>query len=207
MYDFDQHVRFITRATEAAFGYAALSMAAVGAWQDQALDRSPCESAAQPQPDMFNPLSWMSSALQGSMPPWFGMFPGLGAGNAPRLPDYGASFFGTPMGPSAGDWQRDWSDAMTACCWAWPQSSWMMWHQPMTASLMGCGLPYPVASQAARANAAALDAADAARETFKFEFSSYQSGGGHASSQIGQWSQYATAFAPWLALLPQIPMH
>lgn len=222
MYDFDQHVRFITRATEAAFGYAALSMAAAGAWQDQALDQNPRASSAQTQPDMFNPFSWMAAAWQAPMQPWLGVFPGFAAipGFAPMRSEFGASFFDTPvaqpfaqcakpfgMSPSAGAWQRDWSDAMIACCWAWPQASWMMWHQPMTAALMSYGMPYPVASQAARANAAAMDAADAARDTFKFEFSSYQSGGGHASSQIAPWSQYATAFAPWLALMPQFPMH
>jgi hypothetical protein len=62
----------------------------------------------------------------------------------------------------------------------------MAW--PMAFMLMASGVPHSVAWPAAEANAAAMDAADAAAVTVRQVFASYQTDGGHASSsQAVSW--------------------
>ena len=57
---------------------------------------------------------------------------------------------------------------------------------PMAFMMMSSGVPHTVAWPTAEANAAVLDAADAATQSIKKAFASYHTEGGHASSH-GTW--------------------
>ncbi len=81
-------------------------------------------------------------------------------------------------------WSTGWQDAMKACSWAWPHASFSTLEMPMTAWLMAAGFPYSVAAPAARANAASMDAAQAAREGFEKVIASFRNEGGHALAPI-----------------------
>lgn len=61
-------------------------------------------------------------------------------------------------------WANNWQDTMNSCCWMWPNITFAAFEMPMTAWLVAAGLPYSVAAPTARANAASMDAAMAARQ-------------------------------------------
>ena len=102
--------------------------------------------------------------------------------------------------PWQSQWPSQWVEMMRSFGWPMPQPSWTMWQYPMTAALMAGGMPYSVASPTARANASAMDAADAARDGFNKAFASYQTGGGHAASHaVPMPDLMSIMMAPWIA--------
>lgn len=254
MFDFECQMRFWKCATDAAFGYASATMAAVTVLQDQAQEqmaggdsKGASASAAVPFSfDPFNPfalpLQWWgpqqpstaftpfaTSAKTGAMPDFFSAFfpfavqpapiaqvwnPFSFAG-MPALPFFDPSIFLTSTHFSNqlfdSSWSSQWTEMMRSYGWVVPQPSWSMWQHPMTAALMAAGMPYSVASPTARANASAMDAADAARDGFKKAFSSYHSDGGHAAAHTAPKPSdmpvdiMSMMMAPWMAFAPHPP--
>lgn len=246
MFDFECQMRFWKCATDAAFGYASATMAAVTVLADQAQEQmaggasqSASASAAAPFSfDAFNPFAlpfqWLgpqqpsnpfspfgTGVMTGAMPNFFSAFFPFAPQLAPVAPVWNpftfasspaSAFFTTPSFLSNpllnNPWQSPWTEMMRSYGWAWPQPSWTMWQHPMTAALMAAGMPYSVASPTARANASAMDAADAARDGFNKAFSSYHSDGGHAAAHTAPKPTdmpvdiMSMMMAPWMAFVP-----
>ncbi len=119
----------------------------------------------------------------------------MGQGN------FGFPNFASP--PWNNPWNNAWTEMMQSWFWAWPQSSWALFQNPMTAMLMSTGMPYSVAEPTARANAASMAAADAARQSFNNMYSSFQSGGGHAFVPLEMWGKFMQmAMMPLMTQMP-----
>jgi len=224
VYDFDLHMRFMRSAIEAWFGYASAGAAALQSFQEASIPSEKGNGAAASDRTMdlvtafwnpttfWNPMSFWTAAL----------------GQSPVKPqavsDFAAPFFqfsaqppsafwpwswgasAAPVWPNAGDtarWQSGWTDMLQACSWAWPQIPATAYAAPMTFMLMWAGFPYRVAEPAARANAASMDAANAAREGFDRMMSSFRTDGGHAFVPVQYWQKLVLlCAAPWLAAMP-----
>ncbi|MGL4397760.1 MAG: hypothetical protein ACRCS9_14565 [Hyphomicrobium sp.] len=168
-------------------------------------------------PMMMNPLwsSWMSSPWMQMMAPWMAMFgggamPGAGVASAPAAnpflpfakPDFGSAFFqfaptmmpSNPMlaafQPARGSASTNFAaanDIMQAWRWAFPTMPWSMFEHPMTCMMMSSGVPHAVAAPTARANAASMDAAEAARKGFSQTYAHFNDGKEPPSSVINFW--------------------
>ncbi len=247
MFDFDCQMRFWKSATDAAFGYASATMAAVSVTQDRAQDQMTGDTRQHaPAPfsfDAFNPFAlpfqwWSMPQTSSPFLPYMGPFMGGTVPNfanmflpfAPQSSQTAhawnpfavspATAFFDPFGlinnpllsnPWQSQWPSQWAEMMRSFGWPVAQPSWTMWQHPMTAALMSAGMPYSVASPTARANASAMDAADAARDGFNKAFASYQTGSGHAAAHLAPKPVDMPAdfmsmmMAPWMAFAPNPP--
>ncbi len=107
---------------------------------------------------------------------------------------------------NAAPWASGWQDAMNACCWMWPNVSANAFHMPMIGWLMAAGLPYSVAAPTARANAASMDAAQAAHEGFEKLMSTFRNDSGHAlAPMFSVLPQIAPLFVPFWLLARGLP--
>jgi hypothetical protein len=226
MLDPELQKRFASRCTDAALGYSAASTAAYAAFADQVLNFWSAvlqPPAAKPQPgsqlwnwpvpmvpmappapppptpqfNPFNPFDWMLPAPPPKPPapalptnPWEAMsaFANVMSGTLSAMSS-------TPVRPvaNAANPMAAW---LTTLPFASAPASW-----PMALMMMSSGVPHTVAWPTAEANAAVLDAADAATQSIKKVFASYHSEGGHASSH-GTWPP-----TDMLTLLTVIPMN
>lgn len=211
MFDFDLQMRFMKSAMDAWTGYAAASTAAFEAWQREAQQVLTGKVASKPAAfDMTNanPFMWWMNAFSGAQP-MKSPAADFGAGFFQFAPQFATPFanpFASTAQPSfafpnfaATPWTSAWTDMLQSCCWSWPQASWALYQTPMTAMLMSAGMPYSVAEPTARANAASMDAADAARLSFNNMYSSFQTAGGHAFTPIAMWQKFME-----LATLPMM---
>jgi hypothetical protein len=141
--------------------------------------------------------------------------------NALRQPGEGNRASPPPASFMAPAWASQQPAFWGAECRAWPQQTmpnplnlWAAWTSlspgvnpwrtamsvwPMVVVMMSFGVPREVAVPAAEANAAAMDANEAAAKSVQRIFSSYRSDGGHASAQI-IWLKNLTAIAAFLPL-------
>ncbi len=117
----------------------------------------------------------------------------------------GASMMSAPVGnplgnPMLGPMLGPMANPMTAWLamfpFSSPPSAW-----PMAFMLMSSGVPHSVAWPTAEANAAVMDAADAATQSIKQVFASYRTDGGHSSSAQA-WPQ-----ADMLTLAALVPLN
>lgn len=219
MLDRDQQ-RFASRCTDAALGYSAASTAAYAAFADQVLNfwssvlQPP---AAKPQPaaqlwnwpvplappapvptpqfNPFNPFDWMLPAAPPPKPaaplptnPWEAM-----SAFAEAMSGALSAMSSTPVRPlaPAANPMAAW---LTTLPFASAPASW-----PMAFMMMSSGVPHTIAWPTAEANAAVLDAADAATQSIKKVFASYHGEGGHAASH-GTWPP--TEMLTLIAMLP-----
>jgi hypothetical protein len=195
VFDFSLQMRFWRSATEAMFEGAAASMAAATEFQSHFLEQAAPAKEPEPEPfDALNPLSWWQLTLSAVSPPqpkpkpaaaeitaltFFNPLSWMGGQSAPKLPM-------TPPGPD--QWMKFYSDLWLRQPFAWANANpWTLWQPQLTMMMMTAGMPYSVASPAARASTASMDAADAARQQMERAFAAYRSDGGHASAQISQW--------------------
>jgi hypothetical protein len=191
MLDPAAQARFYKSCAEAAFGYATAANAAYAQMAQQSMEywRSAVEAALPLEPDA-EPRSWYRHPDSPRATSFAGM---------PMLPAFAW------MTPSGGRQAEAWAMLWTAP-WrtdmplgAWPMAFWMV----------AFGMPQSVALPTARANAAALDAAQTAASTFV----SFRSDSGHALAEVilpGKPLAAVTAMAPlgmmvallepWLAL-------
>ena len=245
MFNFDCQMRFWKSATDAAFGYASATLAAVTVMQDGlqgqlAVGDSKGASASAAEPSSFDPFNPFAVPLQwwgpqqpsnaftpfatGAMPDFFSAFfpsavqPAAQVWNPfsfagmPALPFFDPTSFLTSTHFSNqlfdSSWSSQWTEMMRSYGWVVPQPSWTLWQHPMTGALMAAGMPYSVASPTARANASAMDAADAVRDGFNKAFSSYHSDGGHAAAHAAPAPTalpvdlMSMMMAPWTAFAP-----
>lgn len=232
MWDLELHMRMMRSSTDAMFGFASAAMAAATEWQDH-MTRTMIEPepVAAPVFDPMSPMSWWSAFLPGSSVPLpfapsapnftsplfqfaslMQAWPQSTAWSNPWTktdPWTSMSLAFNPYAqstPAAGFGVADMMQASMAWRQMWPAFTWTVYQLPMTAMIMSAGVPHSVASPAAKASAATLDAVDAAREQASRVFSAYRSDGGHASAQILEWpGMKMLAMLPWVApFLPQM---
>jgi hypothetical protein len=220
MLDRDQQ-RFASRCTDAALGYSAASTAAYAAFADQVLNfwssvlqpptakpqpssqlwswPVPMAPPAPPSPQFnpFNPFDWMLPAPPPKPPaptlptnPWEAM-----SAFANAMSGALSAMSATPVRPLAPA-TNPMAAWLTTMPFASAPASW-----PMAFMMMSSGVPHTVAWPTAEANAAVLDAADAATQSIKKVFASYQSEGGHASSH-GTWPP-----TEMLTLMAMVPLN
>lgn len=200
MYDAELHMRFMRSATEAWYN----SMTAGWAAMEHLCDHM-ADPADRNLPLYLNPFAWWSGLLNTQS-----MMAGKPA-------DFGSQFFqfaqpngsnGLPNGfmncLASEPWMKAWANMMSPFSWAQP---WNFFEMSMTTLLMSTtGMPFAVASPAAKAHAASLDAADAAREGMRLVASSYRGDSGYAMAPFANWMKLALLFlAPWMAMLPSLP--
>ena len=220
MLDRDLQQRFASRCTDAALGYSAASTAAYAAFADQVLNfwssvLQPSASKpppgplswnwpvplappapAAPQFNPFNPFDWMVPAAPPPKPaapalptnPWEAM-----SAFAEAMSGALSAMSATPVRPlaPAANPMAAW---LTTLPFASAPASW-----PMAFMMISSGVPHTIAWPTAEANAAVLEAADAATQSIKQVFASYHSEGGHASSH-GTWPP--TEMLTLIAMLP-----
>jgi len=195
MFDTTLQARFAKSCADAAFGYASATTAAYTAVAANATDfwfrvikqsmdlaaGNPAQRTgggellptpatfAYPTPQFWTPFDWTSWGTPSRNPP-AGPF-----GFWPMM----------PLSPAA-TWFEMFPLRGPAAVW------------PMAFALIALGVPRNVAWPTAEANTAAMDAAEAAKESIEKAFSSYRSGGGHASAQV--WTQGPSLMAAAAAL-------
>jgi hypothetical protein len=191
VFDTDLQMRFWRSTSEAWFHGVNASIAAVTAMQTTMTDSYQKAETASNQSPIFDPLSF-ESLVQAWMWPlsgWTGaqpaaVMPNLFPTAAPSITAINPLFasptaFAFAMTPWTGGvgqpapwalpvapaWPSDQAtmSSMMVAFWTWPSVQWPLYAGPVTAALLATGVPYDVASPAARASLAALDAADAAR--------------------------------------------
>lgn len=192
MFDFNLQMRFWRSATEAMLESAAATMAAASEFQSHLLKQSHPAKAPEPNPafDAFDPVSWWELALRCAAPaqqlattqsaainpfnpmtwsaPWTAATPSL-----PMTP------------PCAEQWMKAYTDLWVRQPMAWASGNpFALWQSPMTMMMMSAGLPYSVASPAARASTASMDAADAAQQQMNKVYAAYRTEGGHTAAQL-----------------------
>jgi hypothetical protein len=220
MLDPDLQQRFARSCTDAALGYSAASTAVYAAMAEQVLNfwsdvlQAPAAPKPQPASQLWNwPVPMAPTSPATSMPlfnPFAWMLPPAPAPAAPPLPTNpweamsvfanamsGAlsAMSATPVRPLASP-ANPMSAWLTMFPFAAPTSAW-----PMAFMMMSSGVPHAVAWPTAKANAAVLDAADAATRSIKKVFASYQTDGGHATS-LGTWPS-----TDMLTLMAMVPLN
>lgn len=218
MLDPDLQQRFARRCADAALGYSAASTAAYAAFADQVLNfwsgvlEQPPRHEPQPQlwhwpvpmaptppassMPLFNPFAWMLPPAPAPAPvtlptnPWEAM-----SAFANAMSGALSAMSATPVRPVVSP-SNPMSAWLSMFPFASPPTVW-----PMAFMMMSSGVPHAVAWPTAEANAAVLDAADAATRSIKKVFASYQTDGGHASS-LGTWPP-----TDMLTLMAMVPLN
>lgn len=192
MFDFDLNARFWRSATEAMFEGAAAAFAAATTLNEH-FTAPP--TSRRPEPvgfAMFDPMGWFTSPNRTSLPA-----PSFELPYASNTVDMFNPYAwlrawmptNTPLTPcSPEQWMQLYSEFWTNSALGMSSASpWAMWRTPLTVMMMSIGMPYAVASPAARASAASMEAADAARQQMAKAFAAYRTDGGHASAQLTPW--------------------
>lgn len=188
--DFSLQMRFWRGVTEAFLEGTTASLAAASEFQSHLL--APSNNVAKVPPvvaaPLMNPFGWWQDML--AINPFFATRPDPQP--APSNPyqhfavwnPWAAWAPPRPAPVTPENWMKLAMDLWTRPpMWA-ATNPWAMWQTPMTAMMMSAGMPFSVASPAARAGAASMDAADAAHQQMQKVYSAYRSDGGHAAAQL-----------------------
>lgn len=179
----DPHLqeRFARGCSDAAFGYTAATTAAYAAFAEQVL-KFWADALTPPQPEAKRPSptwSWPVPAPVRQPSPFPAFFWPAAAQRQTTQMGFGFPFgafpmtaFAFPPAPAANPFQA-WFGFFPMPTPAWP----------MAFMLMASGMPHAVAWPTAEANAAVMDAADAAAVSVRKAFASYRSEGGHSVSR------------------------
>jgi hypothetical protein len=200
--------RFARRCADAAFGYQAASTAAYAAFTEHVLNfwsdalktpreeaqtwNWPMPSAAPPAaPAPFNPfaafmLPWATPPMPPkpqapAVPanPWEAMLAFTNAMTGAMAPVGSSALMAVPgANPFANSMLAWWSMFPTAN----QSAAW-----PMAFMMMSSGVPHAVAWPTAEANAAVMDAADAATQSIKQVMASYRTDSGHGAASSAAW--------------------
>ncbi|MEQ1715637.1 MAG: hypothetical protein ABL907_06585 [Hyphomicrobium sp.] len=179
-------------------------------WWTSALAATTVAPVRQPPVNPFDPFGLFSTALNGVSP----TTPAFPNPFAAFNPFQFASFASNPFVPaglghlasmSPADFQQNialangWTNILQAWSWAMPPAASGFYQMPMTAWLMSAGLPYSVAAPTAKANAASMDAAEAAREGFDRVMSHFNTKDGPAAAPVSMLPNMMMMFVtPWL---------
>jgi hypothetical protein len=191
----DSHLqeRFARRCTDAAFGYSAATTAAYAAFADQVLGfwagvLTPSEDKPRRRAET-TVWGWPMPQAPAQLPPLpFMAFTPFGFGwpDAHRqsaFPQFPTSVYG----PFAA-WLNMFPMAAPSAAW------------PMAFMMMASGVPRSVAWPTAEANAAVMDAADAAAASVRKVYASYRTDGGHSTGRDTWPSAQLFAIAAFLPL-------
>jgi hypothetical protein len=188
----DSHLqeRFARRCTDAAFGYSAATTAAYAAFADQVLSFwTGVLSPSEKKPARTETLwGWPMPQAQTQLPvtPFMPFAPFGWPAMPPQVSS--SPFPSSVYGPFAA-WLNMFPMAAPSAAW------------PMAFMMMASGVPRSVAWPAAEANAAVMDAADAAAASVRKVYSSYHTEGGHSGGGRNTWpSAPLFAFAAFLPL-------
>jgi hypothetical protein len=189
----DPHLqeRFARRCTDAAFGYSAATTAAYAAFADQVLNfwtgvLSPPERQPARRPETMWGW-WPTPPAQRELPAMpFMPFSPFGWPAASSQAAF-SPFPNSVYGPFAA-----WLNMFPLAA---PSTAW-----PMAFMMMASGVPRSVAWPTAEANAAVMDAADAAAASVRRVYSSYRTEGGHSSARDTWPSAQLFALAAFLPL-------
>lgn len=187
MMNTDLQERFTRSCTDAAVNYTTATTAAYAAWAEQVFDfwAKVFEPPRPPEPEPQTFFGWPILSL----PPQ----PSTRTRARSSVPALPMSPFGwpVPQWPSASPMQFPFQAPSANPYMAWfnmmpfaaPQvgAAW-----PMAFMMIASGMPQSVAWPTAKANVAAMDAADIATASVHKAFASYRSEGGHASAR-GHW--------------------
>ena len=220
MWDFDLQLRFAKSMSDAFFGVASMAIGAASEVQQKALqsiDERPTPRVAEASPfDPFGAFGW-----------WPAFFPQDNFTTALPVP---SAFTWPGVFPAMPFWpglpspveQNRWTAAMTAASgfqqmaannmagadmiksfWpaaAWQPFTWTMYKWPMTAMMISAGVPHAVASPAADAGMATMDAVDCAREQASLMFAFFGGDTAKATAPSNVWPLGPMAlfdYLPW----------
>ena len=211
-------MRFAKSMNDAFFGFASMAVGAVSEVQQnamQAFDDADSTTTVPPVAsplDPFGVLSWW---------PAFVPAPSAMAVATPPVFSWGQVWPAMQMWPgfSSNDDQNPWSAAFGAASgfnqmtansfaaadmvksfWpaaAWQPFSWTMYKWPMTAMMVSAGVPHAVASPAADAGMATMDAVDAAREQASLIFAFFGGDTTERATQSNAWPMAMFDLLPW----------
>lgn len=190
--------RFTRGCTDAAFGYTAATTAACAAFTEQVFSFWAGVFEPPRQEPAKTPQVWGWPAPKRPEVPAFAFNPFAWATQqpfawaTPPSPFQAFSFQASPFFAANYAPFQAWLGMFP---FATPPAAW-----PMAFMLMASGVPRSVAWPAAEANAAAMDAADAAAVTVQRVFSSYRTDSGHSSVARQAWPSASVVMA--LAMLP-----
>lgn len=174
MFDATLQARFFQSCSQAAFGYATATTAAYAELTKQAFAtwRTALEAALPPEPEP-EPRSWYRHPDKAERPA-----PARRRRATDSLPAiWPAPLWSMPSQPAQAE--------LLAMMWAAPWRLDMpLVATPMVAWMVAAGIPRSVAEPTAKANLAAMDAAQTTIESVQQVFASYRSESGHAAAQV-----------------------
>lgn len=220
MWDFDLQLRFAKSMSDALFGMASMAVGAASEVQQKALhaldDRSSPPIAEASPFDPFGAFGWWSAFLPQSASAtalstpsafsWPAVFPAM-----PSWPGFPPHVEQNPWSAAmtaAGEFQQMAANSMAGAdmirsFWpaaAWQPFTWTMYKWPMTAMMISAGVPHAVASPAADAGMATMDAVDAAREQASLIFAYFGGDTAKGVTPSNAWPLGPMAlfdFMPW----------
>jgi hypothetical protein len=189
VHETELNARFARSCTDAAFGYARAATAAYTAMATQTFEF--WANAAKPADQRRT----TSRAEQDPMSIAFGVWPNAWPNPALDFFKMSKAWAGTPwLGAawSGSPWAGHGMNGAAAQLAFSPVAAWWAMFPlngnpaswPMAYGLMSAGVPRDIAWPTAEANAAAIDAAEAASEALNQAFASYHSESGHAVAHI-----------------------
>jgi hypothetical protein len=178
MIDPSLQARFARSCSDAAVGYANAATAAYANWATQAFELvAGAMRSMQPDPP---PRSWYREPPPAAQDTTPGLpVPAMPGFPVPWMPFAWAGLPTSPSPVAGANPVAAWFDMLG---FRGPAAAW-----PMAFMMVAVGIPRNVAWPTAEANAAAIEAADAARRSLETAFSAYRTDGGHASTQV-TWS-------------------
>jgi hypothetical protein len=188
--DNELQTRFARSCTDAAFGYARAATAAYSAVASQTFEF--WANAAKPASERRVPPS---RAEQDPMSIALGAWPNAWPNPALDFFKMSQAWAGTPwMGAAwpGSPWAEHGANGAAAQLAFSPVAAWWAMFPlngnpaswPMAYGLMSAGVPREIAWPTAEANAAAIDAAEAASDALESAFATYQSDSGYAMAHI-----------------------
>lgn len=220
VWDFDLQMRFAKSMSDAFFGMASMAVGAASEVQQKALqaidDRPAAEGTAVSPLDPFGAFGWWSAFLPQnasttalstpSVFSWPAVFPEMPSW--PGFPSHAEQNPWSAAVTAAGGFQQMAANSMAGAdiiksFWpaaAWQPFTWTMYKWPMTAMMISAGVPHAVASPAADAGMATMDAVDCAREQASQIFAFFGGDTTKASAPSNVWPRGPMTlfdFAPW----------
>jgi hypothetical protein len=163
MLNFDLQMRFLHSATDACLQFGHATAAAAEAWQEQFQDGTTAQRPA-PKPQSLFDL-WAETYHW-----WLSQYATLWSQSG---------FFPAAPLPAAAFWS-----------WPWRMMPWACYQSPLIVAMMSSGMPYSVASPAAKASTSAMDAAEALQEQWQLIIEAFRTDGDRGSPRMSSTTRY-----------------
>lgn len=193
MLNFDLQMRFLHSATDACLQFGHATAAAAEAWQEQFQDGTTAQRPAPKPQSLFDLWAetyhwWLSqyAALWSQS----GFFPAAPSPAAASLPWAAAFGWQPPRQPAffAAPGSADFATAFWS--WPWRMMPWTCYQSPLIVAMMSSGMPYSVASPAAKASTSAMDAAEALQEQWQLIIEAFRTDGDRGSPRMSSTTSY-----------------